>query len=257
MAGSLLAGCSGDSGGDKDGTDGRDPRAGGSPSAGASASPSAGASGSGVLAADAVLPKTSADGRELADATVLAPGDWGRGFVAQSPAASTPGTWAVLGDDCRWRREKLPRGVLASASRYSRLPGGDGKGAVRVTAVVTVHDTPLGADDQVSTTLEEALRCPDQQTRGDERITGLMSVGTVFNGSTQNYADDYVLEDGKYLDGDGGTPGYQWHVARIGPVVVAVSVRGAKGRAQAELIQLGSDALVKMLQRVEQRVEDK
>ncbi|MFE0515430.1 hypothetical protein [Streptomyces sp. NPDC058964] len=203
------------------------------------------------------MPRTSADGRTLADSAVLAPGDWGRGFVAQSPAASTPGTWAVLDGNCRWERQKLPRKVLASVSRYSRLPGGGGKGTVKVTAAATVHASVLGADQQMSTTLEEVLRCPEQQPRSDERITGLMSLGTPFGARGQQYADDYVIEDGAYVRKSGGTQPYRWMVARLGTVVVAVSVTGAKGYSEQELQQLGTDALAKMLGRVQRRLEGK
>ncbi|MFI7504774.1 hypothetical protein ACIBVL_41150 [Streptomyces sp. NPDC049687] len=204
-----------------------------------------------------LVPRTSKDGLLLADSVVLAPDDWGRGFVARSPAESTPGTWAVLDENCRWDRERLPRGVLASTSRYSRLPAGGGKGAVRVTAVATVHASALGADEQLSTTLEEVLRCPQQQPRSEERITGLMSLGTPFGARAQEYADDSVLEAGEYVENGGAAQPYRWMLARLGTVVVAVSVTGAKGNTAQELEQLGSQALAQMLTRVEQRLKGK
>ncbi|MET7921598.1 hypothetical protein ABZU45_38470 [Streptomyces avermitilis] len=265
VAGTLLAGCS------AQGTDNGLSRQSGSPSAGTSPrasassspvsgqSPSAGASAaSSVFTPDASLvPRTSKDGRRLAGSVVLAPAGWGRGFVAQTPAESTPGTWAVLNEDCRWQREKLPRGVLASTSRYSRLPAGQGKGAVKVTAVATVHASVLGADEQLSTTLEEVLRCPEQRPRSDERITGLMSLGTPFGAREQEYADDSVLEAGDYVGSGGAAQPYRWMVARLGTVVVAVSVTGAKGNTAQELQQLGSKALAQMLTRIGQRLKGK
>lgn len=261
LAGGLLAGCS------AQGTDTGASGGSGSPSAGATgrsaagatATPSAGAApASTVFTPDASLvPRTSRDGAVLADSVVLAPADWGRGFAARKPAASTPGTWAVLDDDCRWEREKTPPGVLASSSRYSRLPAGDGKGAVQVTAAVTVHASVLGADEQLSTTLEEVLRCPDQQPRANERITGLNSLGTPFGTREQEYADDSVLEAGQYVENGGAAQPYRWMVARLGTVVAAVSVTGAKGNTEQELNQLGADALAKMLERIQQRLKGK
>ncbi|MXM64467.1 hypothetical protein GR925_13670 [Streptomyces sp. HUCO-GS316] len=255
VAGSLLAGCSaqGDDGAARRTTS---PSSSGSP--GERATPSAGSTAASVLTPDASLvPKTSKDGRVLADSVVLAPGDWGRDFVAQRPAESTPGTWAVLDDGCRWQREKLPRGVLADVSRYSRLPAGAGKGAVTVTAAATVHGSALSADEQLSTTLEEVLRCPEQQPRDDARITGLMSLGTPFGAREQEYADDSVLEAGQYVEQGGDAQLYRWMVARLGTVVVAVSVTGGKGHTRQDLEQLGGSALAKMLTRVEQRLEGK
>lgn len=247
VAGSLLAGCAGASGGSASPSTSPATRA--TPKDGSNAA-------SGPTPEVALAPRTSKDARRLVDSVVLAPSDWGRGFVAQDPAQSTPGTWAVLDGGCRWQREKLPHGVLASTSRYSRLPGGEGKGTVKVTAAATAHSSVLGADDQLSTTLEEVLRCPQQQPRTDERITGLMSLGTPFGAREQQYADDSVLEAGQYVE-KGGAQSYRWMVARLGTVVVAVSVTGAKGRPQPELDQLGTHALAQMLTRVQQRLKGK
>ncbi len=46
-------------------------------------------------------------------------------------------------------------------------------------------------------------------------------------------------------------------VARLGTVVVAVSVTGGKGYTQEELQELGSTALGRMLVRVQQRLKGK
>ncbi|WP_340374497.1 hypothetical protein U5640_04470 [Streptomyces sp. SS7] len=260
VAGSLLAGCS------AQGADGGAARKSASPSAGAGTGATAGAgatagttappSGSALFTADpALVPRTAKDGAVLADAVVLAADDWGRGYVAQRPAASTPGTWAVLDDDCRWEREKLPSGVLASSSRYSLLPAAGGKGAVRVTAATTVHASVLGADEQISTTLEEVLRCPEQQPRADARITGLNSIGTPFGAREQGYADDSVMETGRYTQNGGAAQSYSWMVARLGTVVVAVSVTGGKGNTDEELNQVGAEAVAKMLERIQLRLK--
>jgi hypothetical protein len=264
-AGSLLAGCSTQGADDGPSRHSGSRAASAAPSASGSASPSVGASPSGgssgassVFTPDASLvPRTSKDGRRLAESVVLVPGDWGRGYVARTPAESTPGTWAVLNERCRWQREKLPRGVLASTSRYSRLPAGKGKGAVKVTAVTTVHASVLGADEQLSTTLEEVLRCPEQRPRSQERLTGLGSLGTPFGAREQQYADDYVLEAGKYAENGGAAQPYRWMLARLGTVVVAVSVTAGAGYTELDVNDLGSKALAQMLTRVEQRLKGK
>ena len=101
------------------------------------------------------------------------------------------------------------------------------------------------------------LRCPDQQPRSDERITGLMSLGTPFGAREQEYADDSVLEAGDYVENGGAAQPYRWMVARLGTVVVAVSVTGGAGNTEQDLNQLGSKALAQMLTRIEQRLKGK
>ncbi|MFD9321917.1 hypothetical protein ACFWDQ_30410 [Streptomyces sp. NPDC060053] len=196
------------------------------------------------------MPTTKRQAEALAAAVALQPGAWGADFRAQQPAASTPGTVAVLDDQCRWERKSPPRGVLASLSRYSELPGAAGKGEVKVTAAVTVHATVLDADDQLSTTLEEPLRCREQQVRSDERISGLMSTGTPYGQGNNTYADDQVVEIGSYLAGS-SKQSYFWFVTRLGTVTLAVSVKGAKGYTDSELNTFASQANATMLSRVE------
>jgi len=231
------------------------------PSAKASRSPAPSASASGQAAGGAqpsatpfeaaanLVPRTKSQGSALAGAVVFRPQDWGRGFKAQQPARSTPGTIAVLDEQCRWERRALPKGVLASLSLYSELPGSGSRGAIKVTAAVTVHATELGADDQLATTLEEVLRCPEQQVRTDERITGLASVGTPFGVRGNTYADDSVYELGSYLTG-GGKASYRWMVTRLGTVTVAVSLKGTQGYTDDELQQYVTRGTTNMLDRV-------
>ncbi|MFF9818726.1 hypothetical protein [Streptomyces sp. NPDC014006] len=206
------------------------------------------------------MPKTTADAERLTDAVALRPDEWKQDFVAQRPAASAPGTWAVLDNSCRWQRQKLPAGVLASVSRYSELPGGTDAATIKVTAMVTVHASLADADQQLSTTLEEVLRCPDQQIRSGERVTGLGSLGNPFGKGDQKYADDTVYEAGHYDLGGATANGqdaagqgqftYQWLVARLGTVTVGVSARCAAGCTQQQLSQTAIDGLVRMLQRI-------
>lgn len=233
------------------------PTASGSPSLPASpsspASPSAGGDASTLTpfqADPAQVPRTKGQAEKLAAAVALRPAAWGAGFRAQQPAASTPGTVAVLDEQCRWERRALPKGVLASLSRYSEIPGSGAKGEIKVTAAVTVHATVLDADERLATTLEEPLRCREQQVRTDERISGLMSTGTPYGQGNNTYADDQVVEIGSYLTGDSQQT-YRWYVTRLGTVTVAVSVKGAKGYSDDELGQYASHATTTMLSRVE------
>ncbi|MDX3697055.1 hypothetical protein PV726_43860 [Streptomyces europaeiscabiei] len=163
---------------------------------------------------------------------------------------STPGTVAVLNEQCRWERQALPQGVLASLSRYSEIPAADGKGELKVTASVTVHTTVRDADERLASILEEPLRCRQQQVRAGERISGLMSAATPHGRGNNTVADDQVVEIGKYLTGESEQT-YYWYVNRLGTVTLAVSVKGAKGYSDNELNRYTSHANVTMLNSVE------
>ncbi|WP_329409291.1 hypothetical protein OG802_10225 [Streptomyces sp. NBC_00704] len=202
------------------------------------------------------MPRTRPRADALAQAVVLRPEGWGPGFRAQRPAASAPGTVAVLDARCSWQRRPLPGSVLASSSRYGELPGTDGRGTLKVTASVTVHATVGAADEQLATTLEDALRCREQQVRTDERISQLASVATPYGQNGNTYADDSVLEIGSYLTGNVPQP-YRWNVARLGPVTVAVAVMGATGYREDELTRYASYALTTMLGRIESELGGK
>ncbi|MEV6616504.1 hypothetical protein AB0N31_22085 [Streptomyces sp. NPDC051051] len=195
------------------------------------------------------VPRTKRQAEALAEAVALEPEAWGAGFRAQRPAASAPGTVAVLDERCRWERRALPGDVLASRSRYSELPGTAGKGEIKVTAAVTVHATVRDADEQLAVTLEEPLRCREQQVRTDERISGLMSAAIPYGQGDNTYADDQVVEIGSYVTGGNEQP-YRWYVTRLGTVTLAVSVKGAAGYSNAELNQYASHATAAMLDRV-------
>ncbi|WP_333740562.1 hypothetical protein [Streptomyces sp. IBSBF 2806] len=259
----LVSGCGaggGEAAGPSPSASGRSatPSPSGSPSAPASTEASGGgtAKATPFKADPAKLPRTGRQAEALVQAVALQPQDWGSGFRAQRPSASTPGTVAVLDAECRWQRRPLPSSVLASSSRYSELPGTGGEGTLKVTAAVTVHTTVRAADEQLATTLEEALRCREQQVRTDERISGLASVATPYGQGGNTYADDSVLEIGSYLTGN--TPqSYRWNVARLGSVTVAVSVMGAPGYRDDELTKRASYALTTMLSRIESELGGK
>ncbi|WP_329257861.1 hypothetical protein OG223_36145 [Streptomyces sp. NBC_01478] len=193
-------------------------------------------------------PKTSAAAERLARAVAAVPVNWGPGFVKRTPYESAPGFWPVLDADCVWQREPQPATVLATLTRYSELPAESGKGPIRVAAVVTVHRTVNEADWEMSETLEEALRCPDQQLRQDERITGLTSQGSDFGTLGNLAAEDMLTEGGKYYSDElGGPYSYYWMQSRLGPVTVAAVGKGSEGRSVDEVsaaLQQGAGAMI-------------
>ncbi|MER5192922.1 hypothetical protein ACWD3J_04445 [Streptomyces sp. NPDC002755] len=224
----------------------------GTASGASSASPSGGGASTltPFVADPAQVPKTRRQAEVLAETVALRPAGWGPDFRAQQPAASTPGTVAVLDEQCRWERQPLPGSVLASLSRYSRIPATAGKGELKVSAAVTVHATVRDADERLATTLEEPLRCREQQVRTDERITELMSTATPYGQGSNNYADDQVVEMGSYLSGNSKQV-YRWYVTRLGTVTLAVSVMGGEGYSNNELNRFASNANVSMINSVQ------
>ncbi|MFE9773468.1 hypothetical protein ACFYOV_17640 [Streptomyces sp. NPDC005931] len=118
--------------------------------------------------------------------------------------------------------------------------------------MATVHTSALGADEQLSTTLEEVLRCREQEIRPGERLTELGSTGTPFGSRGQQWADDSVYEQGTYVTREGTHP-YIWSVARVGTVTFGVSVKGARGYAAEQLSSWVTQSLPQMAERVEQR----
>ncbi|GAA3877596.1 hypothetical protein GCM10023084_33070 [Streptomyces lacrimifluminis] len=182
------------------------------------------------------VPKTRAVALRLARAVAAAPVDWGPGFVKRDPYESDPGFLPALDANCVWQREPLPATVLATLTRYSELPAEDGKGPIRVAAVVTVHRTVTDAAWEMAGTLEEALRCPDQQLRQGERITGLISQGSAFGQMGNLTSEDSLAEGGEYYSDDlGGPHYYYWLQSRLGQVTVAAVGRGADGRTPEEV----------------------
>ena len=198
------------------------------------------------------FPTTAASALDLARASAAAPVSFGPDFVQRTPYESDPAHWPSLGPDCVWRQQALPGDVLASLTRYSRMPAAAGKGEVHSAATVTVHRTVAQADWEMSGTLEQALRCPDQQLRETERITGLNSVGSGFGANENTSADDYLMEVGSYVNpalGSGKLP-YYWAMARLGPVTVAVAVEGGQNLGPNTLVTDLSQAMGTMESKV-------
>ncbi|MDB1086576.1 hypothetical protein PJ985_03215 [Streptomyces sp. ACA25] len=247
LAGVLLAGCSGGDGALPD-----------APEAGASEESGAPEGGGGldfVLDPDRV-PQDVPAAVELVRAVTADPEAYGPDYVAQEPAETDPAGWAVLDADCAWQREPLPDGVLASLTRYAELPAEDGAGPVRVSAVVTVHRDTRGAEWEMARSVEDALRCPDQQLRTDEWVTGLLSLGFSQGTLGNDYAEDFLTEAGEFhSDVLGGPHTFEWTRGRLGPVTFAVSARGAEGRTPQEISEAGTRAAGSMATRIQQVLE--
>lgn len=207
-------------------------------------------------------PKTVAAARRLALAVVAGPDAWAPGYVKRTPHLSDPDYWPVLSATCSWETGTRPADVLASVTAYSELPAAGGKGALRVAATVTVHRTESDADWEMASTLEEALRCPDQKLRDGERITELMSLGNPFGVGGNATADDALREGGSYInDAVKGKQFYSWYQSRIGQVTVAAVVKGAPGYSEMNdgtmtgTSQAQVRALVTMLDRAKDELE--
>ncbi|WP_329264283.1 hypothetical protein OG223_50340 [Streptomyces sp. NBC_01478] len=117
-------------------------------------------------------PKTAAQARMLIERVISGPELFGTGVARATPYESDPGQWAVLGDDCLWRLEPLPGDALATLTRHFQVPAAGAKGAVRLSATVTVHRTALDASWEQARMLEEDLDCTEQTQRPGERLTG-------------------------------------------------------------------------------------
>lgn len=262
--GLILVGCSGGGGdgtakpagsgsaGSKGPTASGDTRSGAPPSP----TPSASTAGLGFTPDPGRVPKTRAEALRLARAVAATPVKWGPGFVKRSPYESDPGFRPVLDANCVWQREPLPATVLATLTRYSELPAEGGKGPIRVAAVVTVHRTEKDADWEMAQTLEESLRCPDQQLRQGERISDLRSQGSDFGQLGNITSEDTLSENGEYYSDElGGPLYYYWVQSRLAQVTVAVVGRSAKGRSNEEVDDALHQGAGQMLSGVEGELE--
>ncbi|MEV6326336.1 hypothetical protein [Streptomyces sp. NPDC051909] len=232
----LLAGCSGgtDTGAAPPGKASASPEPGSKPEATATPAPTTTAPRPAALDPRRA-PRTTAAAEHLARAVVAGPDAWGPDYEKRSPHLSPDGYWPVLGADCVWDTGSLPRSVLASATAYSEIPAAGGKGTLRVAATITIHRTESDADWELAGTLEEALRCPDQELRQGERVNGLSSLGTPYGDSGNTTTADSVLERGSYLGDASGKPQfYTWFQTRVGQVTFATVVKGAPGYTEAE-----------------------
>ncbi|MFD7322112.1 hypothetical protein ACFV9D_13670 [Streptomyces sp. NPDC059875] len=254
--GMVLTGCSdsGDDGKQPQGKASSSPAA--APSGSATAQPVPTPTRLGFTADPKRAPKSEADAKRLALAIVAGPDSWGSDYVKRTPHLSPDGYWPVLGKQCTWETGTRPRSVLYSVTAYSEIPAQTGKGVLRVSAIVTVHRTETDADWEMAETLEEALRCPDQQLRDGERISGLMSLGSPFGVGGNFTAVDSLREAGTYVnDSVKGEQTYSWYASRVGQVTVAAVVKGAPGHVAKEVDNAQVHALVSMVERAEDELE--
>ncbi|WP_308295007.1 hypothetical protein [Streptomyces sp. Tu10] len=252
----LLAGCSG-AADDRGETEKRDA------STRASASPDpGGGTGSGpspeqsLVPDPARLPKTRAEARDFIDRVIAGPDSFGPGVVKRSPYESDPATWPVLGEDCVWQQQKPAYSVLATLTRSFELPAEQGKGPVRLGAVVTVHRTREDAAWEMAESIEESMRCPTQQLREGELIGSMVAAALLGGEATQTTSEDSLSEMGQYQSSElGGPHHYAWQQAQTLQFTVAVTGKGAKGRTQREIDDLVVQAQAAMLVRLESAVE--
>ncbi|WP_098008525.1 hypothetical protein [Streptomyces sp. sk226] len=195
------------------------------------------------------VPKNAAQARKLTRGAALGEDDWTAGMVRHTPYESG-GSWPVLPDSCVWTRSALPAGILDRFTRRLDIPARGGKGRVQGAVTVTVHRTEAGADREIEDTVQESFRCPDQELGGGQRLTGLMSLR--FDQKDVRNADASLFEAGKYSGPEsGGVQDYVWSKSRIGPVTTAVSVKGAKGYTDTDLLRIAAEGGAKVLYRVE------
>ena len=200
-------------------------------------------------------PKTAAQAQSLIQRVISGPELFGTGVVRATPYESDPARWAVLGDDCLWRLRPLPEDALASLTRHFEVPASGAKGAVRLSATVTVHRTALDASWEQARMLEEDLDCTEQVQRPGERLTGLQSLSFARGEGGNTSGDDLLLETGQCVsDTRGGPYPYWWQQAVLGPVVSGTSVCGGRGRSQEELNSLVAEVLPRMLLRVQEEI---
>ncbi|MER6617532.1 hypothetical protein [Streptomyces xantholiticus] len=184
-------------------------------------------------------PRTAGQAQKLIRKVIAGPELIGPGVVRATPYESDPSRWAVLGVDCVWRQESLPKDVLATLTRYFQVPAEGGKGAVRLSATVSVHRTALGADWAQAGTLEEVMGCPEQTLRPGDRLTGLMSASHVWGDAANRSSEDRLNERGQcHSYTHGGPYPYIWMQSTLGPVTVGASACGGRGHGEDEVHRL-------------------
>ena len=202
------------------------------------------------------LPGTRAQAAALIRDVIADPSAFGPGTVRRAPYESDPRRRPVLGDDCVWHQQALPKDVLATLTRFYEIPASGTRGPLRLSAVVTVHRTPEQADWENAEVLEEMMRCPTQQLRSDEVVTSLNDVPNSFGDSGNEYADDALNELGSHTSAEvGGPHPYLWEQTRIGQFTLAVSAKGAKGWSRADLFDRLRDPHVGMRTRLRAAIE--
>lgn len=157
VAGTLLLGGTGgpDEGAGAAKSSGAQKSTAGEPGPGPSSSAASEDTGPYTVAEDRA-PGTRAEAVEFVRGIAVRPDYFGVGFRKSEPYESDPAEWAVLGEDCLWRREPLPDQVLASLTRAFVLPEAKGKKAVYVSVTVTVHEDTAAGRRDMAVSLEGA-----------------------------------------------------------------------------------------------------
>ncbi|MFI2511143.1 hypothetical protein [Streptomyces sp. NPDC018972] len=238
----LLVGCTGT----EEGSGAPKPSGGGKTTAGepgpGPSSPAASEDTGPYTVAEERAPGTRAEAVEFVRGITVRPDYFGVGFRKNDPYESDPAEWAVLGEDCLWRREPLPDRVLASLTRAFVLPEAKGEEAVYVSVTVTVHEDTAAGRRDMAVSLEEALRCPEQRLNATQRVRGLYSQANPFDEERNAIADDDLTETGEYLvDGEKGARPFDWFKYRLGPVTVAATARIGGGRTEEEQSAVSAD----------------
>ncbi|MEV6166630.1 hypothetical protein AB0L99_00190 [Streptomyces sp. NPDC051954] len=202
------------------------------------------------------LPGTKAQAAALIRDLIPDPAAFGPDAVRGTPYESDPQRWPVLGDECVWHQQPLPKDVLATLTRSYEIPAKGKEGPLRLSAVVTVHRTAEQADWENAEVLEEMMRCPAQQLRSDEVVTDLNDVPNSFGDTGNEYADDALTEVGTYTSAEvGGPHEYIWEQTRIGQFTLAVSAKGSKGWTRTGLFDRLRDPHAGMRTRLRAAVE--
>ncbi|AUH39427.1 hypothetical protein CXR04_03405 [Streptomyces sp. CMB-StM0423] len=201
------------------------------------------------------VPRTAAEARRLVQEVLAEPEHFGPETERAAPYERDPARWTVLAEDCAWRTEGLPDDVLATRTRYFEIPAAGGKGAMEVSATVTVHRTTLDAAWEQARMLEEAVGCPEQTLRAGERLTGLASLALAYGEGANETSDDSLSERGECVsDSRGGPYPYTWDQSTFGPVVVGVSVCAGEKTAAGDVAGMSVEPLVMMMQRAQESI---
>ncbi|MER6082500.1 hypothetical protein [Streptomyces sp. NPDC001833] len=194
--------------------------------------------------AESAAPRTRAEAVAFVRGLTVQPDYFGTGYRRRDPYELGPASWAVLGEDCLWRREALPSTVLASLTRSFVRPAGNGTGAVYVSLTVTVHTSTVQARRDMASSLEEPLRCPQERLNATDTVQDMASRGDPFGEQRNATTDDDLTEYGRYVvDGEPKSRDFDWYKHRLGPVTVAATVRHAAGESQKEQTALTGAAL--------------
>lgn len=248
----VLVACS--SSGGSPGGEGRSASASGSSSADPESEPG---DTSAIDADPARLPASRKEALDLIGRVIADPATFGPGVVKRSPYESDPATWPVLGTDCVWQQRKPMASVLATLSRSFEVPAADGKGPMRLSAVVTVHRARADARWEMAESVEETMRCPTQQLRKGELIGSMIAASLAQGESTQNNSEDSLSETGKYQNAElgGGPYPYSWYQSQNLQFTVATTGKGAKGWSEDEIDTFTNQAQATMLLRLKSAVE--